>query len=211
MLRFILGRNGSGKTEYVRQMLAERLCAGETELILVVPEQFSFETEREMLKRVGAKNMLHLEILSFSRLAHTVLSRAGRLSQPQITDGMRAVLMSLTLEALEDRIDIFKKYKNRAALLSNLVTFSTELKQCAVSPAELHTAGAGLKNGVLKEKLNELSLITQMYGAAVAVRFSDDTDLLTLLSEEIYTSDCFDGKTVVFDTFAGFTKQEPAT
>lgn len=208
MLRFILGRNGSGKTEYVRQMLAERLCAGETGLILVVPEQFSFETEREMLKRVGAKNMLHLEILSFSRLAHTVLSRAGRLSQPQITDGMRAVLMSLTLEALEDRIDIFKKYKNRAALLSNLVTFSTELKQCAVSPAELHTAGAGLKNGVLKEKLNELSLITQMYGAAVAVRFSDDTDLLTLLSEEIYASDCFDGKTVVFDTFAGFTKQE---
>lgn len=208
MLRFILGRNGSGKTEYVRQMLSERLRAGETGLILVVPEQFSFETEREMLKRVGAKNMLHLEILSFSRLAHTVLSQAGRLSQPQITDGMRAVLMSLTLEALEDRIEIFKKYKNRAALLSSLVTFSTELKQCAVSPAELLAAGESLKNGVLKEKLSELSLITQMYHAAVSVRFSDDTDLLTLLAEEIYASDYFDGKTVVFDTFAGFTKQE---
>lgn len=208
MLRFILGRNGSGKTEYVRQMLSERLQAGETGLILVVPEQFSFETEREMLKRVGAQNMLHLEILSFSRLAHTVLSQTGRQSQPQITDGMRAVLMSLTLEALDDKINIFKKYKNRASLLSSLVTFSTELKQCAVSAEELIKAGAALQKGVLKEKLSELSLITQMYNAAVAVRFSDDTDLLTLLTEEIYNSDYFDGKTVVFDTFAGFTKQE---
>lgn len=208
MLRFILGRNGSGKTEYVRQMLSERLCAGESGLILVVPEQFSYETEREMLKRVGAKNMLHLEILSFSRLAHTVLSESGKLSQPQITDGMRAVLMSLTLEALEDKIEIFKKYKNRAALLGSLVTFSTELKQCAVSPDALHKAGAALGKGVLKEKLSELSLITQMYNAAVAVRFSDDTDLLTLLADEICASDGFNGKTVVFDTFAGFTKQE---
>lgn len=208
MLRFILGRNGSGKTEYVRQMLSERLCAGETGLILVVPEQFSFETEREMLKRVGAKNMLHLEILSFTRLAHTVLSAAGKLSKPQITDGMRAVLMSLSLEALEDKLEIYQKYKNRAALLGSLVTFSTELKQCAVSPEALTSAGEALPNGILKEKLTELSLITQMYNAAVAVRFSDDTDLLTLLTEEIFASDYFDGKTVVFDTFAGFTKQE---
>lgn len=208
MLRFILGRNGSGKTEYVRQMLSERLCAGESGLILVVPEQFSFETEREMLKRVGAPNMLRLEILSFSRLAHTVLSQAGKLTRPQISDGMRAVLMSLTLEALEDKIEIFKKYKNRAALLSSLVTFSTELKQCAVPPEALTEAGTSLPNGILKEKLTELSLITQMYHAAVAVRFSDDTDLLSLLAEEIFASDYFDGKTVVFDTFAGFTKQE---
>ncbi len=208
MLRFILGRNGSGKTEYVRQMLSERLQAGETGLILVVPEQFSYETEREMLKLVGAKNMLHLEILSFTRLAHIVLMQAGRLSRPQITDGMRAVLMSLSLEALEDKIEIYKKYKNRTALLGSLVTFSTELKQCAVLPEALHAAGAALQKGVLKEKLTELSLITQMYNAAVSVRFSDDTDLLTLLAKEIYDSDYFEGKIVVFDTFAGFTKQE---
>ena len=58
MLRFVFGRNGSGKTEYVRKLLSEKLLAGEKGLILIVPEQFSFETERAMLEKVGPKNML---------------------------------------------------------------------------------------------------------------------------------------------------------
>ncbi len=208
MLRFILGRNGSGKTEYVRNWLSQRLNAGETGLLLIVPEQFSYETEREMLKLVGAKRMLNLEILSFSRLAENILSEAGLLNRPGITDGMRAVLMSLTLEALEDKTEIYKKYKNRAGLLQSLVTFSTELKQCAVAPEALEQTGAALPNGALKQKLSELSYITQMYNSFVQTRFSDDTDLLTQLAGEIVRSDLFRGKTVVFDAFAGFTKQE---
>ena len=72
MLRLILGRAGSGKTEYVRQMLCDKLLAGERDLLLIVPEQFSFETEREMLKKVGASRMQNLDILTFSRLAENV-------------------------------------------------------------------------------------------------------------------------------------------
>lgn len=208
MLRFVLGRNGSGKTEYVRNLLAQKLLSGETGLILIVPEQFSYETERAMLKKVGAKHMTGLEILSFSRLAETVLSQNRPSALPQITDGMRAVLMSLALEALGERVEVYRKYKTRTALLQSLVTFSTELKQCAVSPEALQATGDKLSEGTLKQKLAELSLITQMYGALVHDRFQDDTDLLTLLSGLIPEIHAFDGKTVVLDAFAGFTKQE---
>ncbi len=208
MLRLVLGRNGSGKTEYVRNLLAQKLLAGETGLILIVPEQFSYETEREMLKKVGAKYMMGLEILSFSRLAETVLAQNRPSALPKITDGMRAVLMSLALESLGERVEIYRKYKTRTSLLQSLVTFSTELKQCAVSPESLQETGDKLSEGTLKQKLTELSLITQMYGALVHDRFADDTDLLTLLAEVIPELDYFDGKTVVLDAFAGFTKQE---
>ena len=60
MLRFILGRAGSGKTEYVRNLLSQKLLSGEQDLLLIVPEQISYETEREMHSLVGAKQMLHL-------------------------------------------------------------------------------------------------------------------------------------------------------
>lgn len=208
MLRFVLGRNGSGKTEYVRSLLAQRLSAGETGLLLIVPEQFSYETEREMLKKVGAKAMMHLQILSFSRLAENVLAETHPSAQPPITDGMRAVLMSLALEALGEQAEIYQKYKNRTRLLESLVTFSTELKQCALTPADLQETADKLMGGTLRQKLTELSLITQMYNALVHQRFSDDTDLLTILANTIPETDYFNGKTVVFDAFAGFTKQE---
>ena len=110
MLRFVFGRNGSGKTEYVRKLLSEKLLAGEKGLILIVPEQFSFETERAMLEKVGPKNMLNLEILSFSRLAETVLSQFAPGDKPKIDDGTRAVLMSLALEALGENAEIYKKF-----------------------------------------------------------------------------------------------------
>ena len=210
MLRLILGRAGSGKTEYVRQMLCDKLLAGERDLLLIVPEQFSFETEREMLKKVGASRMQNLEILTFSRLAENVLAETGRENKPKITDGMRAVMMRLALDSLEDKTEIYKKYKSRTPLLQSLVTFSTELKQCAVSTDALETAGKSLPNGVLKQKLTELSQITALYKALVHERFSDDTDLLTELECAITETDCMHDKTVVFDTFAGFTKQERA-
>lgn len=208
MLRFVLGRNASGKTEYVREMLAEKLQNGDEGLILLVPEQFSYETEREMLKKVEAKHMLRLEILTFSRLAETVLAREQPTAKQKINDGMRMVLMSMALEALGDKKQIFKSYTNRAGLLKKLVTFSTELKQCAVSPDALFHAGDKLESGALKQKLYELSQITDMYNAFVHTRFSDDTDLLTQLAVQIPQTNWFDGKTVVLDTFAGFTKQE---
>ncbi len=210
MLRLILGRAGSGKTEYVRQMLCDKLLAGERDLLLIVPEQFSFETEREMLKKVGASRIQNLDILTFSRLAENVLAETGRENKPKITDGMRAVMMRLALDSLEDKTEIYKKYKSRTPLLQSLVTFSTELKQCAVSTDALETAGKSLPNGVLKQKLTELSQITALYKALVHERFSDDTDLLTELECAITETDCMHDKTVVFDTFAGFTKQERA-
>lgn len=208
MLRFVFGRNGSGKTEYVRKLLSDKLLSGEQGLILIVPEQFSFETERAMLEKVGPKNMLNLEILSFSRLAETVLSIYAPNVKPKIDDGTRAVLMSLALEGLGENAEIYQKFIGRPALLQSLVTFSTELKQCAVTTYALEQAGSVLPDGTLKHKLSELSQITDLYNALVHDRFSDDTDLLTRLADLIPETDYFDGKTVVLDTFCGFTKQE---
>lgn len=117
MLRFLLGRNGSGKTKYVRDTLADRLQAGEKGFILLVPEQFSYASERAMLARVGAKHMQELEILSFTRLAETALENEPSSAKPEIDDGMRAVLMRLALDALGEHTRIYRRYAKRPNLL----------------------------------------------------------------------------------------------
>ncbi len=208
MLRFVFGRNSSGKTEYVRQYIAEKIKKENREFILIVPEQFSFDTERAMLHAIGAKDMLSLEILSFSRLAETVLMQYKPQLKVKIDDGTRAVLMSRAIEGLDEEADLYRKFMDKPQLLTSLVTFSTELKQCAVTTDALQKAGASLEPSVLKDKLSELIKITDLYNALVQSHFSDDTDLLDRLADFIPETEFFHGKTVVIDAFDGFTKQE---
>lgn len=68
MFHLITGRSGSGKTEYLRKVLAEKAEAGNDRLILLVPEQFSFDSERGMLEKLGNKKAQQIQVLSFSRL-----------------------------------------------------------------------------------------------------------------------------------------------
>ncbi|MEG2396774.1 MAG: hypothetical protein RSB11_07050, partial [Oscillospiraceae bacterium] len=208
MFHLILGRNGSGKTEYIRELFAKKLLSGEKGYVIIVPEQFSFETERDMLKRVGADKMLNLEVLSFSRLAETILEKHKKNKNPRIDNGMRAVLMNMALEGLTDNLEIYKKYIGRPNLIETLLTFSSEIKQCNISPLELKEVSNNMEDCHLKRKLYELSTIMSMYDATVQQSYFDDLDAMTELSTVLNELDYFNKKIVAIDAFSGFTKQE---
>lgn len=208
MLHLLLGRSGSGKTTFVRNTIAERLHAGDTGLLLLVPEQYSYASERAMLSLVGPRELDGLSIVSFTRLAETVLQEKMPSRLPQVDDGMRAVLMRLAIDALGDHTKIFERYARRPQLLQTLVSFAKELKQCAVPVGALDAAMNKLSVGALREKVSELSLLMQMYETLLHERFSDDTDALTLLASCISADAAFQNKTVFVDAFAGFTAQE---
>ena len=71
MLNIIRGRAGSGKTEFLFNLIEAHLNCGDEKPLFLVPEQFSFVTERELLVRFGAKRAKNVEVTSFSRLART--------------------------------------------------------------------------------------------------------------------------------------------
>lgn len=208
MLNFVLGRNGSGKTEYLRNNAAEKLLKGENECIFIVPEQFSFESERSMLIKVGASKMLRLEIFSFTRLSHILNEKYGEMKNPPITDGVCSVLMSMTLDGLKDKLEFYKNFSGKPALIAQLITFSDELKKCGVQPSELSQTAKDTDNLILKTKLKELSLITSLYGAQISSNYSDSRDMLTIAADLIAENNYFFGKTVYIDAFSGFTVQE---
>ena len=75
MLQFVLGRAGSGKTEYMRRLLADRALAGQGGTVMLVPEQYTFETEKAMLRLAGPVRGNAIPVYSFTRLAEAVFRR----------------------------------------------------------------------------------------------------------------------------------------
>ena len=92
MLNIITGRTGSGKTRYIRSLAAQSAQEEKGKTVIVVPEQFSFETEKGMLSLLGNEKINNVEIFSFSRLAERLLTDYGRLDKKIADDGTRAVV-----------------------------------------------------------------------------------------------------------------------
>ena len=208
MLRFVFGRSGSGKTRAVRLALKEKARAGGERLMLIVPEQASFENERAMLRLLGAREARRVSVTSFSRLVDAVQRRCGGFAGRRLDDGGRSIFMSLAIGQVRDKLEIYRKNAESTELVGLMLDISAELKMCAVGPEKLEQAAARLPQGTLRKKLREVSLILSAYDALVARSFLDPLDDLTRLKDILARHDFFAGFTVMVDSFQSFTVQE---
>ena len=134
MLQLILGTAGTGKTTYLTRLAATLAAAQEQPVLLLVPEQASFAYEKRMLRMLGERNVDRVEVLSFSRLAETVLGTPGK---PPISEGGKTVLMSVALESMADRLQIYARYTDSLSVTTELLKLSSEFKRCMLSPSAL--------------------------------------------------------------------------
>ena len=101
MLHFILGPAGSGKTAIARRLLAKKREEGQ-DVMLLVPEQYSYETERAVLEQYGEAFFAGIQITSFARLPDAVFRRYGSKNGSRLDDTGRHILMSMALDGTQE-------------------------------------------------------------------------------------------------------------
>lgn len=84
MLRLVTGRIGCGKTTRIYEEIRNKTEQG-GEVILIVPEQYSFRTEKKMLELLGARGADRVKVVSFSFLAKNLLKKYGMNSKKLLT------------------------------------------------------------------------------------------------------------------------------
>lgn len=212
MLQFVLGRAGSGKTQHLRELLAEqsKTVQGGKRLVMLVPEQYSFETEKAMLALCGQKRANRIEVYSFTRLADAVFRVEGGAAGRRLSDGGRRVLMSCALSACEDQLEVYQNAVKSGRLTDLMLTAVNEMKLCGITPQQLFETARELHGKGLAQKLSEIALLYETYDALVAASYLDSRDDLTRLALTLQESEFFRNATVAVDSFDGFTAQELA-
>lgn len=210
MLQFVMGRAGSGKTEYLRRMLADRSLAGQGGTVMIVPEQYTFETEKAMLRLAGPVRGNAIPVYSFTRLAEAVFRREGGAVGRRLSDGGRRILMASAIEACQDRLEVYASAAKGGRITDVMLTAVSEMKLCGIAPGDLQQASRELGSTGLGKKLSELSLLYDTYNALVETSYLDSRDDLTRLAQALESSTFFRGCTVAVDSFEGFTAQELA-
>ena len=109
MLKLILGRQMSGKSEYCMKRAEEAAVLGDS-VVLLVPEQYTFETQKKILSKFGAKIFNKINILSFTDLCEEILSIYGGISNTNVDDGIRFILIKRALVMVGEQLKHYKKY-----------------------------------------------------------------------------------------------------
>jgi len=204
MLHIILGPAAGGKTRLLFEAIRQCTEKGQQNAILIVPEQYSHEAERELVATIGAKASLHAEVRSFTRLASRVFDELGNPGGVPLDEGGRMLTMRMALTAVSDQLKLYGKLGRKPEFLKGLLDTIDELKQCGITPETLHDA-APWAEGALGEKLRELAFLYGAYDGISGKR--DPRDILTRLSDQIAASEVT--KCAVFvDAFSDFTAVE---
>lgn len=207
MLYLILSRTGGGKTTHIMN-LAEQFAKGGRKTTLIVPEQFSFMSEKIMLGRMGAKAMADIDVMSFTSLGEKLVGRPALHERRRLDDSARAALMSMALEGVKDKLKLYKKHTGRRSVISEFTALSSEFKQNALSTDSVRLALEGMEEGLLKMKLSDIVNVLDSYDAMIEGSYFNPDDLLDELCDALPDSDYFNGRIVFIDSFRGFTAQE---
>ncbi len=206
MLKLILGRAKSGKTRSIMEEISRLASLGEKGMVLLVPEQYSHEAEREALRFCGDSLSLHAEVLSFTRMAHRALKECGLGGKKFLDGGGRALCMALALDAVGSRLKVYSAARRQTAIAESLLSAIDELKSSCVSPESLERCAQN-RSDSFGDKLRDISLIFSAYNAICAKSALDPSDRLGLLAENFHKS-AFAGKRIFIDGFTDFTRQQ---
>ena len=201
MLHLILGRSKTGKTTELLRAIGEN--GPKRQQILIVPEQYSHETERRLCSQVGNRSAAWCEVLSFTRLANRVFSAVGSAEQSFLDKGGRLLLMHEAVNSVTASLSVYARPSRKAAFLEHLLATSDELKSCCVTPEQLLDAAP--EGG---ERLRDLGLILSAYDALTAQRSPDPRDRLTRTAEALSDCDFGRGWDFYLDCFTDFTPQQ---
>ena len=203
-LRFIIGRSGTGKTSLCFKEISN-LISDNNKIFIITPEQFSFTAEQNLMNAVKSKAVINAEVLTFERMAFRVLNEVGGSSKTNLSECGRAMLLYNILDEHKEKLKILGKTQKN---LDTVLRIITELKKHNVNCEILENSISKIQDKRLEYKLDDVNLLLSSFEDSIKNKYIDETDLLSILYENIDKVDMFQDTIIYIDEFAGFTKQE---
>jgi len=212
-VQFILGRSGTGKTRYcVRQIVDALLEPTDEQLILLVPEQASYQAERAILadERIAGYNRLH--VLSFDRLQFLLLGK--NTAMPKLSRIGRQMIVHRILRDNQSKLQLFGAAAARPGLSRQMAQTITELHQYAKTPDDIERLICELAkdehNHLAIMKFTDIGLIFREYLKFIEGDFLDPDAQLMHACRAVSAANFVRGAKLWVDGFAGFTTAELA-
>ncbi len=200
-LQFIVGSAGSGKSTFLYDMIAKEAAEHrDKKYLILVPDQFTLETQKTMVERSGGKGILNIDVLSFHRLAFRVFEQLPALSRTILEDMGKTMLLRKVFAEQKDRLTYFKKGIDKPGFLDECKSFLCELEQYGIREEKDFERLAEL--GI---KFQDIRRIYEAFKEKMGDTYMMAEELIPQLTRVVYEMDGIQGAVICFDGFTGFT------
>lgn len=109
-LQFIFGNAGAGKSEYVyRRIIEESRLYPQTNYLVLVPEQFTMQTQKELCMAHPRGGIMNIDVLSFVRLSHRVFEELGKGTRQVLDDEGKNLILRKIAGSCQEELKVFGK------------------------------------------------------------------------------------------------------
>lgn len=207
MLNLIFGRSKSGKTTYLNQKVVELAKNGENRILVIVPDQVTFETEKAYLSLLGAKLSQNVLVLGFSRMCDYVFETTGAIRKAPADDQTKALLMSIALEEVKDNLNLYSDKALNPELAKLMLSARKELSLSGNSKESVLNI-AESADELTSAKLQDVYIAGEAMDALLTQSFEDPDAELSIVADIIRNRKIFDGYYVFIDSYLRFSAPE---
>ena len=206
-LKFIFGPSGSGKSQFLYNRIVEESEAHpERQFIVLVPEQFTMQTQKDLVAAHPAHGIMNIDVLSFARLAYRVFEETGGGQLPVLDDEGKNLVLRKIAGDFEGELKVLRGNMKKPGYISEVKSVISEFTQYDVGEEEIcrvmETAG---EDSNLSCKLEDILKLYLGFSEYLDKKYITKEELLDVLSREIGKSEILKDSTVALDGFTGFT------
>ena len=207
-MKIVLGGAKTGKSAYLYGEIKKEIEKNaEENLILIVPDLMTYQSEYDIISRLDIEGFMNLEVLSFKRLEEKILDEIGKTNKQEIGSLGKMMILNQVFQENSDDFQTFKKVVNKEGLLKEFNLIIKELKENDISPDLLEDTIKKMDNSLLKGKLADINLIYSKYIDSTKDSFLDEEDKTNLIISMIEKSNYISNAKIWIDGFESFNPQ----
>ena len=206
-LRFVFGPSGAGKSYQLYQEILDR--AGKEKarnFLIVVPDQFTMQTQKDLVSMSQSGGIMNIDVLSFGRLSHRIFEEVGSENTPVLDDTGKSLVLQRVAAGAKDKLKVLGSYLSKQGYIHEVKSAISEFMQYGIGVGDMQELiNYADKRGALSLKLQDLQVLYREFTDYIAGHFITTEERLDRLRSVLYKSEILKGSVVVFDGFTGFT------
>lgn len=205
--QFVFGPAGSGKSKYLYQETIRRSMEHPKQnFMVVVPEQFTMQTQKDLVSLHPSRGIMNIDVLSFARLAYRIFQENGTKQLPVLDDEGKNLILRKIASQCEEKLSLLKGNVRKLGYISEVKSVISELTQYDIHLEDMDRMMERVGNDKrLYYKLKDIRLLYQEFQEYLDEKFITKEELLDVLGREVPKSELLKNSTIILDGFTGFT------